>query len=171
MHHDTVLWAWRCSVFFNIGEMRVSDQILRSNRTISIPVCNGDESNLASCLSIVLSPWCEYLLVDCRDPVPQPLPPVIIPSDPTGTVVPDTATRDKIMRETPVIRESNTAQPEPSGRVRATEESSPVAVIAGIGGVVVVMTGLILLVSVMFVILWRKKRKYETNRYFPLVIV
>ena len=152
--------------------MRVSDLAVRSGHVIPVPVCNGDESNLASCLStpsLILR--CDYLLVDCRDPVPQPLPPVTIPSDPTGTVVPDTTTGDTIMRGTPVISMSSTPQPEPSGRVRASEESSPVAVIAGIGGVVVVMTGLILLVSVMFVILWRKKRKYETDRYFPLVIV
>ena len=151
--------------------MRVSDQVIRSNRMIPVPVCNGDESNLASCLSISLILRCDYLLVDCRDPLPPPVPPVIIPSDPTGTVVPDTTTGDTIMRGTPVISMSNTPQPEPSVRVRASEESSPVAVIAGVGGVIVVMIGLILLVSVMFVILWRKKRKYEMNRYFKFLLV
>ena len=144
--------------------MRVSDQVVISNRTISVPVCNGDENNLASCLSISSSPWCQYLLVDCRNPVPQPLPPVTIPSDPTGTVVPDTtSTGDTIMRETLVITESSTAQPEPSGRVRVDSEEGgvPIAVIAGVGGVLVVLIALALLVLLVCFILLKKNHTKE----------
>ena len=131
----------RCSVV-DTGEMIAVDS--RSSETIS--VYTYQES-------------CDYLLVDCRGP----LPPVITPSDPTGTIILDTTTGEIILRETPAVRVSNTPQPKANDKV-ATEQLSPgegagvpAAVIAAavVGGVAV---ALVLLLSMSLLILLRNHK-------------
>ena len=105
---------------------------------------------------------CDYLLVDCRGP----LPPVITPSDPTGTIILDTTTGEIILRETPAVRVSNTPQRKANDKV-ATEQLSPggvagvpVAVIAAavVGGVAVALITLVLLLSMSLLILLRNHK-------------
>ena len=97
-----------------------------------IPDCNGTEINLINCFSPnTPSITCDYLLVECRDPVT---------TEPTATTV-TTATTDT---ESPTEGGS-------SGGVS-------VAVFAGLGGVIVVLIAVILIVTLLLVAILKKNK-------------
>ena len=94
-----------------------------------IPDCNGTETDFISCFSPnALNITCDYLLVECRDPVN---------TEPTATTA-TTATE---------ATEATDSESDGSGGV------STVAVFAGIGGAIVVIIAMILIITLLIVVI------------------
>ena len=123
------------------GMMEVLDSAEGSpHHSDMIPDCNGTETDLISCFSPnTLNMSCDYLLVECRDPVS---------TEPTATTA-TTATE---------ATEATDSESDGSGGVS-------VAVFAGIlGGAIVVIIAMILIITLLIVVIL----KYNNCRYILL---
>ena len=103
-----------------------------------IPDCNGTETSLINCFSPNTSNiTCDYLLVECRDPVT---------TEPSGTTDTESPTDEHTVN-------TDTESP--------TESSSggvSIAVFAGVVGVLVVIIAVILIVTLLIVATLKKNK-------------
>ena len=122
----------------NIERMEVLESVEGSpHLSDTIPDCNGTETNLISCFSPnTLTITCDYLLVECRDPVT---------TEPTAT----TANATTVTTAT-----TDTESPTEDG----SSGGVSVAVFAGVGGVIVVFIAAILIVLLLIVAILKKNK-------------